>query len=261
MGYLSEFLVLRYGWSGTMLIESGLLLNCCAFGLIIVEPQVQPFKQRRGQNSNHSAVDAGIVVTSDSCKPVSDGNKTELQQSPSAVQYTSEGEKQDFVNNATISSNLSEFKLIDLAADDNVSEFKTKKNCAGFHIFYNAPFTLFMTTSLVTCLGTFVPYLFLADRAYNLDYSLEHSASLILMIGVVNIIGRIAGGVLGDRKFVNRLALLTGCVTVCGIAICCVAVRFAYWFLALCAIIFGFCMGMPDHYMCVSVISRWHIVQ
>lgn len=248
MGYLSEFLVLRYGWSGTMLIESGLLLNCCAFGILIVEPQVLPFMQTKG--SNHSAVDAGIVVTSDSsCKLVCQVNNTESQQSPPAVQYTSEGEKQDVIN-AAISSNLSEFKLIDLAADDNVDEFKTKKNCAGFHIFYNAPFTLFMITSLVTCLGTFVPYLFLADRAYNLNYSLEHSANLILMIGVVNIIGRIAGGLLGDRAFVNRLALLTGCVTACGIAICCIALRFAYWFLALCAIVFGFCKGMLDYYVC-----------
>jgi MFS family permease len=39
LGYLTNYLLAEYGWRGGMLILAGIELNCCAFGLLFVEPR------------------------------------------------------------------------------------------------------------------------------------------------------------------------------------------------------------------------------
>lgn len=60
-GAFAGWLLENYGWRGGMLIEAGLVLNCCALGLIFVEPTL-PERKRQPAPSDNAAGDVKYSV-------------------------------------------------------------------------------------------------------------------------------------------------------------------------------------------------------
>ena len=261
IGYLTEYLVNSYGWNGTMIIESGLLLNCCAFSLVLVEPPVRISRHKckdnqhiqiKIANENIKNRDNNTLDCSSDAVEVDENNKMMSLKNTTVINgnasdFQSQNGSTDSSNQNTSSKNNINNKTTGMVVRKNSLSSKTQQTCGGLSLMCYAPFAMFMITSFVTCLGPLVPYLFLADKAFNLGYSQEESANLIPAIGISNIFGRIAGGIIGDRKFVNKLALFSSCLVICGLVVCFIALWSTYWYMICCAVMFGFFYGKNRH--------------
>lgn len=87
----------------------------------------------------------------------------------------------------------------------------------NFGLFANPIFVVFLFSNFSTCLGFYVPYFCLADKAKMLGMSTEEASYLLATIGIANTIGRIVLGFISDRSWVNRLWIYNVCLFICGI--------------------------------------------
>lgn len=81
----------------------------------------------------------------------------------------------------------------------------------------NPIFMLFAVADFATCLGYYVPYFLLADRASVLGISSENASHLLSIIGIINTISRIIMGYISDKPWVNRLLVYNISLIICGI--------------------------------------------
>lgn len=78
-------------------------------------------------------------------------------------------------------------------------------------------FLVFVLSNFATCLGFYVPYFYLADKAKMYGMTTDEAASLLSIIGVANTIGRIILGYISDKPWINRLWVYSGCLFACGL--------------------------------------------
>lgn len=83
-------------------------------------------------------------------------------------------------------------------------------------LFKNPVYVLFCVSSFLTCLGYYVPYICIADKALALDIPKENASHLISTIGIANTLGRLILGYIADKRFVNRLWVYSICLIICG---------------------------------------------
>lgn len=77
-------------------------------------------------------------------------------------------------------------------------------------------FLVFVLSNLCTCLGFYVPYFCLADKAKMHDMTTEQASYLLSTIGIANTLGRIVLGYISDKPWINRLLVYSGCLFACG---------------------------------------------
>lgn len=87
----------------------------------------------------------------------------------------------------------------------------------NFGLLTDPIFVVFVLSNFSTCLGFYVPYFCLADKAKMLGLSTEDASYLLAIIGIANTIGRIVLGYISDLACVNRLWVYNICLFCCGI--------------------------------------------
>ena len=83
-------------------------------------------------------------------------------------------------------------------------------------LFNNPVYVLFCVSSFLTCLGYYVPYICIADKALTLDIPKENASHVLSTIGITNTLGRLILGYIADKRFVNRLWVYNICLIICG---------------------------------------------
>lgn len=86
----------------------------------------------------------------------------------------------------------------------------------NFGLLTDPIFVVFALSNFSTCLGFYVPYFCLADKAKMLGLSTEQASYLLATIGIANTIGRIVLGYISDKSWVNRLWIYSTCLFICG---------------------------------------------
>lgn len=103
------------------------------------------------------------------------------------------------------------YECISSDSDENVFSMI---NCS---LLKDPLFILFVLSNFCTCLGFFVPYFCLADKAKMSNLTSEQASYLLSIIGIANTIGRIVLGYISDKSWVNRLWVYNVCICTAGI--------------------------------------------
>ena len=111
----------------------------------------------------------------------------------------------------------------------------------------DVPFALFVCSSVLAVFGYVVPFVFLPSLA-NVDLNVDASAgaSLVAFLAVAMTIGRLASGVLGDRRWYDdhRLVLYSALMFLCGLSSVIVVWIQTFAALAAYSAVFGFLAGI-----------------
>lgn len=87
----------------------------------------------------------------------------------------------------------------------------------NFGLLTDPIFVIFALSNFSTCLGFYVPYFCLADKAKMLGMTTEEASYLLATIGIANTVGRIVLGYISDKSWINRLWVYSGCLFTCGL--------------------------------------------
>jgi len=110
-------------------------------------------------------------------------------------------------------------------------------------LFKDPIFVLFSLSNFCTSIGFNVPYVFMKDKALDLDINSQDASFLIAVIGIANTVGRIIIGYVSDKPWLNRLFLYNIALTISGIATALSAYCVTYTTLVIYAAVFGATIG------------------
>ncbi|XP_031628934.1 monocarboxylate transporter 12-like [Contarinia nasturtii] len=113
----------------------------------------------------------------------------------------------------------------------------------NFQLLSDPIFLIFVLSNFCTCLGFYVPYFCLADKAKMYGLSTEEASYILAAIGCANTIGRIVLGYISDKSWVNRLYVYNICLFSCGIATAASIFCVDFISLTIYASVFGFTIG------------------
>lgn len=99
-----------------------------------------------------------------------------------------------------------------------IEEFKeVVLDMLDFSYFMDPRFLLFAISNFFLYTWYDVPYVYLADYAIEMDYSETDASYLISLIGIINMVGEIILGWLGDRKHISSGMIYAICMLFCGL--------------------------------------------
>lgn len=99
-----------------------------------------------------------------------------------------------------------------------LDEFKSVlMDMLDFSFFTDIRFTLFALSNFLLYAWYDVPYVYLADNAIELGFSKTDASVFISLIGIVNMVGEIILGWLGDQKMVTAGMIYAVCMVFCGL--------------------------------------------
>ena len=109
----------------------------------------------------------------------------------------------------------------------NTSKSRSSKRCEvlnvlfGFYLLKYPIFNLYITCNFLGMLGLLIPFIYLPDHMAQIGKDKVMAEFMLEIIGVTNIIGRIAAGCLADIPCVSPLLLKAGALMTAGVATFC----------------------------------------
>jgi len=252
---LTNSLLKKYSWKGTVLIEAGILLNCIICGLVFrplsIQKKTEPAadekltadanqsriaiksasnlelpqtskpdttRRRQFSESHKSAHSPAVSRTSSTnlAGPMTRKDVFYTKSLDHIPQYRSD--RDEYVRSMTSVREQPEQGESFLARIGITSEMKqTMSEMMDFRLLLDVVFILFAVSNLLTSIGFVVPYIFLVHRGIHFGFSKSRSSFLISMVGISNTVGRVVFGYIADMKFVNRLMLYNTVLVICGV--------------------------------------------
>ncbi|XP_076618891.1 monocarboxylate transporter 12-like isoform X2 [Colletes latitarsis] len=261
-----EYLIARYGWRGTLMICSGIVLNCIILGALF--RPLKTSKSQRRSSSKDSAksqeddtklytvsfrrVTNGAGVISSISQPALISKNVLCQESLEDIQkeipnllpihneemvYIRESLK-NLPNKIEYSNtNSKKFKAYCKSKIGNFQEI------LDISILKDPVFILFTFSNFCTSIGFYVPYVYVLPQAEEQGINKNDASYLLAVIGIANTVGRIVLGYISDKSWVNRLLVYNLCLTICGISTILSTVCTSFTTFAFYSSIFGFTSG------------------
>ncbi|XP_052869576.1 uncharacterized protein LOC128275200 [Anopheles cruzii] len=134
-----------------------------------------------------------------------------------------------------------------------VEEFRTLfVSILDFSYFSDVHYLLFAVSNFLLYTFYDVPYVYLGDYATQIGFSHQQSSLLISIIGILNMVGEVVLGWMGDRKSVNANYTYAICMALCGIVTALVPLFHDYTHLS--ALAGGFGLFIAANYSLTSII-------
>lgn len=134
-----------------------------------------------------------------------------------------------------------------------IDEFKTLLvSILDLSYFRDIHFLFFALSNFLLYTWYDVPYVYLTDNATEMGFSPSQSSMLISIIGIVNMVGEIVLGWMGDRKGVNANFTYAICMGFCGLVTALVPLFTDYTSLSILAGAFG--LFIAANYSLTSII-------
>lgn len=134
-----------------------------------------------------------------------------------------------------------------------IDEFKTLLvSILDLSYFRDIRFLLFAISNFLLYTWYDVPYVYLTDNATEMGFTPSQSSMLISIIGIVNMVGEIVLGWMGDRKSVNANFTYAVCMGLCGLVTALVPLFTDYTALSCLAGAFG--LFIAANYSLTSII-------
>ncbi|XP_031627807.1 monocarboxylate transporter 14-like [Contarinia nasturtii] len=206
---LVEFLVQEYSWRKTLMVLSGIVLNCALFGGLF-----RPLPPSTNTNS-----------------------KSE-QYSPKKDQIT-ELESQQNSNHEHGHVKLKEMCCTHLT----VKIYKSCISLLSLELLKDPVFILFAVSDFTNALGYYIPFFCIVDHATELNISKDQASYLLSIIGIANTLSRLIMGYISDKSWVDRLWLYNISLVICGLATVASVLCTNFYELSIYAAVFGFSIG------------------
>ncbi|XP_076754397.1 monocarboxylate transporter 5-like [Xylocopa sonorina] len=251
---LLDYLIAMYDWRGTILICSGIVLNCTVLGALFrplerskskkkysIEKYSWNSKKSPQQDSNNSfhkkkikqldSVSFQKDNDSTGIKSLSQpalNSKDTIQQDSLETMYKEQLNLTQRYNEEIFHIRQSSISLpnkIEYIKTDN-REFKvciekkvnTFQESVDISVFKDPVFILFTFSNFCTSIGFYVPYIYIIPQAEERGINKTDASYLLGVIGIANTVGRIILGYVSDKPWVNRLLIYNLCLTICGIS-------------------------------------------
>ena len=176
---LAERLVELYTWKGAVLVMGGIMLNMVVCGALFIPVELPP----DGASSSDS-------------RSVSDNDDTEPCEKTS--------ERTRGMLKAPVSCNKSK-----------ISKF-IKEQIWDAAICHSIGFIYFAISCFLLYMWYDIPYIYLPDKASDMNISDRMASVLVSIIGIVSTVGQIVIGYLGDRNGVDAFYLYSSLTVVAG---------------------------------------------
>ncbi|XP_076277713.1 monocarboxylate transporter 5-like isoform X1 [Lasioglossum baleicum] len=263
-----EYLISSYGWRGTIMICSGIVLNCIVLGALF-RPIKEKKSRKRGSPENISRVnnvkensgthEVAFQKESNSVRVIStisqpalilkDGLREESlgnvqNEIPNLTEKYSEeknhirGSLQNLPN--SMEHAKSDGKIPNGNCEDNTVNFN---KILDISILKDPVFILFTFSNFCTSIGFNVPYVYVLPQAEEQGIAKNDASYLLAIIGIANTVGRIVLGYISDKPWVNRLLIYNLCLTICGLATILSTECTSFATFAIYSSVFGFTSG------------------
>ncbi|XP_055304029.1 monocarboxylate transporter 9-like [Sitodiplosis mosellana] len=214
---LVDFLNEEYGWRGTLMVMSGIVLNCAIFGVLF-----RPLASFNEENS--------LSEHSDSF---------ESKRNCDAESHRSSHHEHGHLKSEQIPLPQSNNSCTNMS----IKVYKNFVKMMNLGLLKDPIFVLFTVSDFATSLVYYVPYFIIIDQATELGVRKDQATHLVSIIGIFNTLGRIMWGYISDKPFVNRLWVYNICLTICGLATIASVFCFDFKTLAIFSAVFGFTIG------------------
>ncbi|KAK8746989.1 hypothetical protein OTU49_016933, partial [Cherax quadricarinatus] len=133
---------------------------------------------------------------------------------------------------------------------DDVGELIT--SCVDVSYCMEASYLIFAISNFVLYVFYDTVYMYLTDYALGVGVSADDSANLISVIGILNCLGTVLMGYVGDRTWSSPVILYNVSMVICGLSIISMPFITNYWLLAMTSGVFG--LFISANYALTSVI-------
>ncbi|XP_031628940.1 monocarboxylate transporter 14-like isoform X2 [Contarinia nasturtii] len=203
---LVAFFIEKFGWRKTMLILSGILLNCVIFGALF-----RPLK-RSMRNQGEKCTNQHEIYTNHA-----NTLHKELDRP--------ENKKIEIASKAYCGCNLAEI-------------LKSIFKFMNFNLLKNPVFVLLMASSFVTSTFFYVPIFLLPSYSSALGMK-ELGPSILMITGISNTLGRLFWGYVSNKTS-NRIWIYSTSLVICGIATALFTISIDFVSLSICSAVFAF---------------------
>ncbi|VDD75553.1 unnamed protein product [Mesocestoides corti] len=259
---LMSHLIRIYSWRGAMLLEAGLVLNCCVCGALF-RPLKSPGHEMelRLRKPHPLSASSYNLEGPPSASLNEEGETTSYQTAGGSASTPRQVVNYiifRFLTRKPVSAYNSEKPIRRQLSHDQPhakrqsacrSRFhESLRSVLSLHLLKNPAFIVFAVSNFLTSLGFNAPFLFVMDRATLMGVDEASAGFLVASIGIGNTLGRVVVGVLAmTRHRKLRLHLYTGSLVLCGVitAMSCWAQR--YPLMVAYAVAFGFLCGKRSY--------------
>ncbi|XP_045114270.1 uncharacterized protein LOC123506341 isoform X2 [Portunus trituberculatus] len=133
---------------------------------------------------------------------------------------------------------------------DDMGEMLTA--CVDVTYCMDASYLVFAVSNFVLYVFYDTVYMYLTDYAQGVGISADDSANLISVIGILNCLGMVVMGYVGDRSWSSPVLIYNISMVVCGLSVLVMPFITNYWLLALASAVFG--LFISANYALTSVI-------
>ncbi|KAG0710024.1 Monocarboxylate transporter 12 [Chionoecetes opilio] len=133
---------------------------------------------------------------------------------------------------------------------DDMSEMLTA--CVDVTYCMDASYLVFAVSNFVLYVFYDTVYMYLTDYAQGVGVSADDSANLISVIGILNCMGMVMMGYMGDRSWSSPMLMYNISMVMCGLSVLVMPFITNYWLIALAAAVFG--LFISANYALTSVI-------
>lgn len=280
---VTQYLLDEFGWKGTLLIETGLLMNCFVCGALFrgigkgrIDADSSPVLSRgtgKGTapdipgrfispcQSGHLLLKDRSATVIDKFQSATKVSNSQLSSQSNVRLCSTQSNSQTNVNPATASENNEEKEQANEKPGPGPEESRLHQPVSSpsghqqpspssvdyadelVYPLMHPTFIMFAVSNFLTSIGYCVPYIFLPDRAILLGIDGEKPAFLISAIGISNTIARIVFGYIADFKCVNRLLLYNTVLVLCGFASMLSCFCSVFYALVIYSLLFGLFTG------------------
>lgn len=271
----NRILTERFGWQGAFLFKAAFILSGILCGLVMRPLPIEPSEILKNERlrkkaelkcalKNNDSIEKQKFLTPDSDKiPASlyssAPNNIEKFDDPSlskSLQCLESSKKRSnsSIKNMNLSQNMlaqcRSLQHIPSETDTSSSEnsqpetlMEKINKIIDLRIFGDIIFVFFGVSNFFTSLGFNAPFIFIVDQATGAGIEPKMADWLLSVIGISNTIGRVILGLLADMKWMNRLYLYGGVLTLCGIATIIEPFFTSFTGLFIYSAVFGFTSG------------------
>ncbi|CAH1278476.1 unnamed protein product [Diabrotica balteata] len=265
---LVNFLVKSYGWKTTNLCLAGITLSCALFGALMkpltyeevkeevvqqvpAKPGVMRTRTSEGNISTPGVYNSTLSMTKrkGSLQPMarkdvlytgSIQNLKEFQSRTSLAEY----------RNSVHSIQKPKLSKRQENSCCNLSEFFG--NLVDMSLIKNPVFLVLAFASVFAMISFYIPFVYLVELAKSKGIEESQGAMLISIIGITNIVSRLAVGYLADFPSVNNFLVNNCCLMLAAVSTAAMPLFSSFIALAILAVLFG--IGIAGFISLTSII-------
>ncbi|KAK7078555.1 hypothetical protein SK128_024200 [Halocaridina rubra] len=126
------------------------------------------------------------------------------------------------------------------------------KSCVDYSYCMDPGYLIFAISNFILYIFYDTVYMYLTDYAQGVDVSADDSANLISVIGILNCLGMIIMGYVGDRSWSSPMWIYNISMVLCGLSVIVMPFMTNYYLIATAAAVFG--LFISANYALTSVI-------